>query len=568
MSTLADLGRVIETDVLIIGGGVAGLWAANRAKETLANVLVVDKGPLDWGGQASLSGGDFVAVLPGEDVDEFVKDLVYYYDGLCEQDFVEEAFKQSFDRLTDYQRLGCQFLGGPDAKLKGVPQRGLDHVKLYPARLKGTGGADMTRGLLKQADRLGVKRLGRIMVTDLLEYNGRIVGAVGFDTWNGEFYTFKAGAVVLATGPSGWRLFTGEGIHMAFRAGAELQNMEFAVVWNAPKLFSWESQTTLLPLGATFVNANGEPFMEKYSPILGANTDPHYNVMGIAFEMREGRGPIYFDVSRIKLEDLVLVKPQTGSQLLNYKKLLDLKIDLFKGNTEWTWQFRNVYGGLSADIQGRTNVPGLFAAGVSRGMDPGLYIGGFNLCRTAVTGHVVGRVAADYARSSEPVRIAVDEVKALKSRIYAPLGKDGIPPQKVLKEILGAISPYDVSILKTETSLKRALNQIESIRDGFLAQMGAADTHYLRKLIETRAIAFTAELFLRASLLRTESRAGHYREDYPDRDDKNWLKWIIIGQKNGKLSLKTKPVPFDRYRFKPTRYYMDNFQFPKQSSAS
>ena len=72
MSNIVDLGKVIETDVLIVGGGPSGLWAANRAKEFVENVLVVDKGPKDWGGEASLAGGDFVAVLPGEDVDDFV----------------------------------------------------------------------------------------------------------------------------------------------------------------------------------------------------------------------------------------------------------------------------------------------------------------------------------------------------------------------------------------------------------------------------------------------------------------------------------------------------------------
>ena len=72
-----------------------------------------------------------------------------------------------------------------------------------------------------------------------------------------------------------------------------------------------------------------------------------------------------------------------------------------------------------------------------------------------------------------------------------------------------------------------------------------------------------AELMLRASLMRTESRGSHYREDYPNRDDRNWLKWIVISQKEGKLSLRSEPVPFDKYKFKLTRYYMDNFTIPK-----
>lgn len=339
---------------------------------------------------------------------------------------MEEIFKQSWDRLKDYQRLGCEFLTGPDGKLKGIPQRSLDHVKLYPAKLKGTGGADMVRGLIKEANRLGVERLGRTLVTDLLKRDGRVVGAVGFHTINGEFYIFKTCAVVLATGSGGWKSSYGqntatcEGIYMAFRAGAEVRNCEFVRVWNVPKLFSWESQTTLLPLGARFVNAKGEPFMDKYSPKFGANTDPHYNVRGMAIEAREGRGPIYFDISKIKPEDIELVKPQTGWQRLNYEKLVKLGIDFFKEKTEWMPQLNASVAGIVADIKGRTMVPGLFTTGRARSLDPGVYIGGFALCTTAVTGRIAGESVAEYVNSHEPFQIGEDDVKALKKTLYAP----------------------------------------------------------------------------------------------------------------------------------------------------
>ena len=117
MNSLEDIGNIIETGVLVIGGGASGLWASNRARELGCDVLVVDKGPQDWGGLASMSGGDFDAVLPGENVEDFVKDLVYYYDGLCEQDLIEEIFKHSYERLKDYQRFGCEFKTEPDGKL-------------------------------------------------------------------------------------------------------------------------------------------------------------------------------------------------------------------------------------------------------------------------------------------------------------------------------------------------------------------------------------------------------------------------------------------------------------------
>lgn len=563
-------GNVIETDVLVIGGGASGLWAANRAKELGSDVLVVDKGPPDWGGLAALSGGDFDAVLPGENADDFVEDLVYYYDGLCEQDLLEEIFKHSFARLLDYQRLGCRFRTGPDGKLKGIPQRCLDHVKLYPSQFKGSGGQDMARGLINEANRLGVRRLARTLVTDLLKHGDTVTGAVGFDTLSGEFYVFKAGAVILATGEGGWKTSyhshtaTGEGTYMAFRAGAELKNCEFVRVWNAPAQFAWESQTTLLPLGARFVNAEGEPFMDRYCPSMGSKTDQHYNVIGMALEAREGRAPIYFDVSRLRLDDPGVVKPETGWQKLNYRKLLDLGIDFFKDRTEWIPQLLYTCGGLVGDVEGRTRVPGLFLTGCARGIEPGLCIGGLHLCTVAVTGHIAGGIAAEYARSHRSYPIDRDQVAELKNMLYAPLGKTGISSKQALREIQEAVFPYEVCIVKSDRSLRKALDTVEQIKGEVLPQLGAPDPHYLLKSIEVKAIAFMTELYLRASLMRTETRAGHYREDYPDRDDKNWLAWIVISQEDDRPKLRAEPVPFDKYKFKPERYYMDSFKFPRK----
>ena len=570
MARLENLGEIVDTDVLVIGGGPSGLWTANRAKEFVNNVLIVDKGPQDWGGLVSMSGGEMDALLPDESVDDWVKDLIYYWDGLCEQDIMEEIYKISYDRLKDYQRFGCQFLTGPDGKLKGIPQRGLDHIKLYPAKLKGMGGKDMTRGLVKEAQRLGVRRISRTQVTDLLKQDGRIAGAVGFNTINGDFYIFRAKAVVLATGAGGWKASysqntsTGDGLQMAWRAGAELRNCEFVKVWNVPFLFAWESQTTLLPLGARFINAKGEPFMDKYSPILGANTDPHYIVIGMALEAREGRGPFYLDTSPIKVDNIEILKPQTGWQIINYRKLVDLGIDLFAQKTEWMPQMLEGFAGLVANTEGKTKIPGLFTVARARNLDAGVYIGGFAICTTTCTGYITGKFAAEYAKAAKPSKIDGSQVEKYKDLLYAPLKKDGIPPKKVIRQIQETVFPYDVCILKTEASLKRALARLEKIKEEMLPNMSAADPHYLLKLLEARGIFFISELYLRASLMRTETRGGHYREDYPQRDDKNWLGWLVASKKGDDINFRLEPVPFNKYKFPLTRHYQDNFKFPRK----
>ncbi|MFC1861242.1 hypothetical protein ACFLYL_03075 [Chloroflexota bacterium] len=150
----------------------------------------------------------------------------------------------------------------------------------------------------------------------------------------------------------------------------------------------------------------------------------------------------------------------------------------------------------------------------------------------------------------------------LKMDLYAPLGIAGIQPEEVLIEIQKMLFPYDEILLKHETRLKKALSRIESIRDELLPKMGAGDEHYLVEFRSVMNMAVIAEGVLRTSLMRTESRGSHYREDYPNRDDENWLKHIVVSSEEGKLKLRTEPLPMDRYRFKPTRYYGDNFKIP------
>lgn len=190
-------------------------------------------------------------------------------------------------------------------------------------------------------------------------------------------------------------------------------------------------------------------------------------------------------------------------------------------------------------------------------------MGSWSIATATVLGFRAGEVAARYADSQSPPKIDADEIKEMRKNIYAPLGEDGIEPEEVLLEIQNAIFPWDVSLLKTEASLKRTLHKIEAIRDELLPRMTAADPHYLVDLLEVRNMTLIAEAWLRASMMRTESRCSHYREDYPRRDNDNWMKWILVGYDGKKFNLHTKPLPMEQYRFKPTRYYSDNFVVPK-----
>ena len=562
--------RIVETDVLIIGGGVTGLWSSIKARDFVDRVTIVDKGPKDWGGQGSRSGGAMVAVVPPDKLDEYLEDLVYYYDGYCDQELMELILKNSYDRMRDLQKLGYEFMADERGNLKGVPQRALAHVKCYIGQPFGMGGKNMVRVLLNKAESLGVERLGRIVITDILKSKGAAVGAIGFDSINGRFYCFRARAVIIAVGNGGWKVSyhhntcAGDNVDLGLRAGAEVTNAEFARVWLTPRYFAWEGQTYLLPLGARLVNAKGESFMDKYSPRFGANTDPHYVARAMAIEALQGKGPFYMDLTAMKPESVEMITPKgKGWMRLNYLKLKDLGLDFFRDKSEWMTQLRYSIMGVHADLEGRTGVPGLFVAGRARATDPSVYSGGLSLMLCAVTGDITGEAAGRFAKLRDLGPLNPRKVAALKKETLAPLGKEGIPPVEVLREVREAVFPYDVCVLKNEKSMKTALGKLAAIKNELFPKMTASEPHYLMKMVEVRGITRLSELFVSASLFRKESRAGHFRVDYPERDDENWLCRVVGREEQGKIRYRKDPLPLKEYRIKATRYYSDNFTYPR-----
>lgn len=566
--------HTFKADVLIVGGGFSGLWAAIGARRFVENVMIVDKGPRGWGGLGTMSGGDFQCVVRGQtNVEDALKDVVYYHDGLCDQEMIENILTQSYERFEHYERLGHLFLRDENGKLKGIPQRGLKNMRMLLHRPYGAGGPSMAAALLKEADRLGVRRIGRMCVTDVVkdESTGCVVGAVGYHTQSGYTCAFEASAVVLATGTGGWKpsylmsSSTGQGTYLGFRAGAATSHNEFMHVWNVPVMFGWEGQTGLLPLGARFLNAKGEDFMEKYySPVLGSNTDFAYNCRGMAFEAREGRAPIYFDTTPMTPEDADIMRPVGGWALVNFNRLQsDEGLKFFGEKTQWMPQVMWHSGGVVTDLGYQTRVEGLFAACRTRAIDPGVYMGGWALCTTAVTGYIAGGGAGELAKGKGRSRFNMDGARVACQEAMAPLGKEGLSPKDIMRELQEIVYPADVCLIKSEASLNRALERTEYVKQELAPRAAADDPRQLAKLHESLAMLLCTELFVRSSLMRRESRAGHYREDYPVRDNENWLQWIYAEKdSSGETSLYPVPVPIERYKIKPHRYYMDNFTFP------
>jgi succinate dehydrogenase/fumarate reductase flavoprotein subunit len=194
-----------------------------------------------------------------------------------------------------------------------------------------------------------------------------------------------------------------------------------------------------------------------------------------------------------------------------------------------------------------SNIPGLFAAGdalCTWGATPSGGAGGSSSAGSAVQGGRAGVYAAEYAREMRSPNMSMSEMEEAAKRIFEPRQREkGYSPAWVTQVLQGIMIPYYVLCIKKQDRLEAALSNIGFLRDHFAPNLIAKDTHELRHVHETRNMLLDAEMKLRASLFRTESRGAHYREDFPEKDDTNWLAWVIISKEGDEMKLTKRPVP-------------------------
>ncbi len=204
-------------------------------------------------------------------------------------------------------------------------------------------------------------------------------------------------------------------------------------------------------------------------------------------------------------------------------------------------------GLFPADGECASNIPGLYAAGDSLGsmQTGGIYTQvGSSLAGSAVQGAIAGKAAARFAATTALVGVSPSTLEKLNSEIYAPLLRErGFSPRWVTQTLQGIMIPNFILYVKSKERLQAALTYVEYLRDHQVPMLMANDEHELRQAHETANMVLNAEMKLRASLMRTETRGSHYREDHPDRNDDEWLAWIKIRQADdGSMELDHHPI--------------------------
>ncbi len=547
----------VETDVLVIGGGIAGCFAAIKAKERQLDVVIVDKASVAKSGGTAAAGAGYMMFNPdwGHDMQACMNAIARNGEYLNDREWTETILRDSYATYEDLLSWGVQF---PDTE-------GTFGDQYQPLDMKNSSGMRSLFGqvfirrgnfhvLSKQVAARGIKIMGRFMVTDFLKGNGEVTGAIGFSLDTGDGFVIKAKATIVCTGMNSFKppgqgttCLTGDGDAMAYRAGAEVTGKEFPAKFVTIAAYpQWRSYAGFVAY-PHFTDAEGESISLRSIDNVG------FWDLAMDNAIHAGKGPVFWNLEAATDEDIEAIRQAV--QLSEGTDITMTRTDIVKVGAKI-----QLAGGAGAGVSDSmtagiwpvntncaTRVPGLYAAGECCGTR---YLGsvhtarGFGLTASAVTGARAGRAAAEYALSVKRPTTDEEELLRSKNALYLPLQrKSGFSPAWVTQLLQNTMMPYFVLHIKHEKRLQAALTTVEFLRDHLVPQLTAKDSHELRLAHETRNMVLNAEMILRASLFRTESRGQHYREDYPRREDPVWLAWVKLKEEQGEMKPSRVPIP-------------------------
>jgi len=538
------VNHILETEVLVIGGGSAGCYAAIGASLRGVKVLMVDKGKVGYSGCSPFAAGAINVCLPEDNHEDWFEEIVTRGEYLNDQTWVKIQLDEGWQRVNEIREWGKKYgqkVLEEDANGRIVRRKARGNINTLTAIIHARPMMDTLR---KKVIESGVQLLERIMVTHLFKYQGQIVGALGLHCRTAEIYLIKARSVVLAAGGCGFKsLFighnnlTGEAQYMAYRAGATLRNLDQAMSNSTSRDADIHGLSLMVGSGGRFLNGQGEEFMFRYDPKVGSRARLTKLVIGMAKEVEAGRGPIYLDLTKVGPDDQQMLRKVLPEGFRAFERM---GVDPFGQALEWVPAFEGTLvhgGGIHIDTNCASNVPGLFSAGdTTCTPEHGTWsLTGLNLTFCFVSGYQAGLASAEYSKKAVPIPPGWGELESQitenVAELLAPLRRPlNITSDQIVYHILAVLIPYRVAYLRNETRLCDALNKIITLNREEIPQVSARDPHELVKAFEVRSMGAIAEMILRSVLFRQESRGFVYREDYPLTDNVNWLKWVMLGR--------------------------------------
>ena len=546
--------NTVKTDVLVIGGGGAGCRAAIEAASLGCRVLLASKFPVAKSGATIVAESFYSAPFADADPQDsealYVEDILKGGCGLSDPALAQRLAEDNCDRVKNLESYGVRFKREKDGKF--FQMRGPGH-RYRRALLPVKGGLGIIRGLHQELKRRGVQFLEDLLMTKILTHSGRVAGAMGLDLRQGVPLAIESKAVIVATGGYS-RLWsyndvpcdcTGDGIVMAYDAGADLIDLEMALFYPTavvypPFLYGLEMPHGLLleHVGGDLLNGRRERFLPEelptrdvmvaliYRELFRGNGSPH--------------GGVFLDVSRPEAE-----REKARQRLMaylpdKYTYLLKYGIDLSRDPLEVAPMAHYTLGGVRIDSNCQTRVGGLYAAGEAAGNVHGANrLAGNALPETQVFGAKAGERATRWARESDPVPWDDSEAvaEAMRMESFLETREKAVNPCH-LKARLQDLMWSHAGVERKEEKLKQALEEIAAMRTEDLRRVSVPAIREFNlqwmDALEASMMLDLARAVVESALLRKETRGHHFRLDYPERDDGNWLRHILIRKEEGR----------------------------------
>lgn len=554
-------------DVLVIGAGLAGLRVAIQLAEDFDVAILTKVHPLRSHSVAA-QGGINASLGENDTWEQHAFDTVKGSDYLADQDVVEVLAKEAPRAVIENERWGTAFSRTESGRIAQRPFGGA----MYPRTCYAADrtGHNLLHTTFEQALRVGVKFYNEWFVTSLVRDEDHVCGLTAVDISTGDVHGFAGRAVVIATGGFG-RVYshstnavinTGDGCALTFRIGAPLKDMEF-IQFHPTTLFG---SSILISEGARgeggyLVNALGERFMEKYAPEKMELAPRDIVARAIKTEINEGRG---IDDQYVHLDLRHLGKDKILERLPGIREIsiyfagvdpIDEPIPVRPGQ-------HYSMGGIHCDKYGLTPIEGLYAVGEAACMSVhgANRLGGNSLLETLVFGRIVGQKVAEYLPdASQPKSACVDnEAFKIRHKLQELLLKDKGEEPWEIREVMGDTMDRLAGVYRKESDLKAALTMIRELKQRFKnVYAGHSDKRFnysLIRILELENMLDLCEVITMGALMRRESRGAHWRLDYPERDDVNFLKHSLFTKVEDYVKTELIPVNLGMFEVKERTY--------------
>ncbi len=572
-----------EYDVVVVGGGIAGLYTALTAAAEQCRVAVVSKVHVTRSHSVAAQGG-IAASLGNEEEDHWewhMYDTVKGSDYLADQEAVEILAKEAPEAIITLEHMGVPFTRNVQGKIE--QRRFGGHTRNYgQAPVKRacyvsdrTGRAIMDT-LFERCLAMGVDMFNEVFAIQLLFSSNHCCGVAGYDIATCQPQVFHAKALVLATGGCG-KIYkttsngfasTGDGFALAFDSLIPLEDMEFVQfhptgIYGMGILISEAARAE----GGVLRNGVGERFMERYAPTLKDLAPRDIISRAILTEVKEGRGVdgkdyVHLDLRGIGKEQLTQKLPEISSFIKTY-----LGIDPSETPTPVAPTCHYMMGGIPTDVEGRVLsneagafLPGLFAVGECAcvSVHGANRLGCNSLIDLVVFGKRTGISAATHAKEKDLPPLPQQAETIVTDKINGLLDSSGNEHTPVLREAMQRLMTEKCSVFRNNYELKQALESICQLEKCYvnvgLTNKGKIFNYELQETLELGNMLKTAQAIVFSALQRKESRGAHYRSDYLERNDAEWLRHTLVYLAPEGLSAVYKPVSISRFVPEKRRY--------------